>query len=451
MKTTRKKTVLEYSLILLLLALGLYLRVVNVQTAQVDALRSDAIDYYAYAINLKERGIYSRQNPNLTFRTGKLPLPDHYRPPAYPLFIYPFVSYPPQRDMLQKITNAQAIVSFLTVLAVFLIGKLMLPFWLTALTTALTAISPHLIATDAYILTETLFTFILAMHLLFLCLFIKSDQKIWAIPAGMTLGLSLLIKPAMLYSLVFLLPALFIVAKAQQQAYKPVLLLLVSFIVTISPWHIRNMGLEDTPSLQKKSLTKITIQSGSYPGLMVGGDPKTQGKPHKTDPDYDKYQTFREIFGDIARRAKEKPFQYINWYTWGKMKMFFSWDVVAGWGDIFIYPLNKSAYFTSHLFQNTRAAMLHTHALISFLAFICTFIIWLPFSSSLLNRNTLLAGRYISALLLYFMAVHQVGTPLPRYSIPLRPELYIMFGIFCLGGYTLVCKKFAKTNHENPA
>lgn len=436
--TKTRQYLLEGLLVILILSLGLFLRVHNIQATEADALRSDAIDYYSYAVNLKYFGVYSRVNPTQTIAKNTPPKPDKYRPPAYPLFIYPYVDYPPKYSMLGDITMAQAIVSSLTVFFIFIISRMLLPFWASMTATGLTAISPHLIATDAFILTETLFTFILVANLLFYMLLIESNKYIWAAASGITLGLSLLIKPTMTYSLLFLIPVMAITFKEKGINYKLLLATMAFFILTIAPWHLRNTSLPDTAQVTKKSLVKISIHNGSYPDLMVNNDIKTQGKPHRDNPEYDNYQTLPEITRHILIRAKENPSQYLNWYTWGKMDMLFSWGIIAGWGDIFVYPVKSSPYFSSHLFYDSRAAMLHTHYPISIIAILVIFWLWHPQAKQLLPEPTLYVGRYISALFLYFMAVHQVGTPLPRYSIPLRPELYFMFSLGLWSFYLLI-------------
>jgi glucan phosphoethanolaminetransferase (alkaline phosphatase superfamily) len=57
--------------------------------------------------------------------------------------------------------------------------------------------------------------------------------------------------------------------------------------------------------------------------------------------------------------------------------------------------------------------------------------VWLPRLKYKYPEKSLYVARFVAALLLYFTAIHVIGAPFPRYSIPLRPFLYGM-AIFCL-------------------
>ena len=50
--------------------------------------------------------------------------------------------------------------------------------------------------------------------------------------------------------------------------------------------------------------------------------------------------------------------------------------------------------------------------------------------AKILSDNALIVSRFVSLVVIYFILVHIVGTPLPRYSVPLRPFIY---GLFMLG------------------
>ena len=144
-----------------LFALAMSLRLGAVNNTVIDApIRADATDYYNYALNLKYHHIYSRER-----FSGKTPQPDALRAPVYPAFLVPFVEYPPSGFMLWRISLAQALIDSITViLALSIFRMIMSEGW--ALGAAfLTAISPHLISSTTYLLTETLFTFLMMLSL----------------------------------------------------------------------------------------------------------------------------------------------------------------------------------------------------------------------------------------------------------------------------------------------
>jgi hypothetical protein len=51
---------------------------------------------------------------------------------------------------------------------------------------------------------------------------------------------------------------------------------------------------------------------------------------------------------------------------------------------------------------------------------------WLPAAARQVRHEALPVVRFITLLLIYFTAMHVVGAPFPRYSIPLRPFIYGM-------------------------
>ena len=127
----------------------------------------------------------------------------------------------------------------------------------------------------------------------------------------------------------------------------------------------------------------------------------------------------------MSRRVAENPWTYFKWYIWGKLTTVFSWDIIAGMGDIFIYPVIKTPYSDNLLFQITRFTMMLIHPLLIALSFIGTLLAWLSITKYL-PSNFLWTLRLLSLLMLYFIILHIIGAPYPRYSIPMRPITYGM-------------------------
>ena len=158
------------TVILFALAMSLRLGAVN-NTVIDDPIRADATDYYNYALNLKYHHTYSREN-----FSSDAPQPDALRAPGYPAFPVPFVEYPPTEFMLWRISLAQALLDSITViLALSIFRRIMAEGWALG-AGFLTAISPHLISSTTYLLTETLFTFLMMLSLWLVVKMIRNNS-----------------------------------------------------------------------------------------------------------------------------------------------------------------------------------------------------------------------------------------------------------------------------------
>ena len=409
---------------------GLYLRIDMVDKTLVDTpIRADAAEYVLYAYNLENYGIYSQQRPNQI--ENDMPLPDAYRTPGYSLFLLPFLKIYHLPKMIVSVVLAQAVISALTVLTAFVFFRSFLSWPWAAVAAFLVAISPHLVAANIYILTESLFTFFLVLLSWSISALAENKSRLQALLVGVFLGISLLIRPTMLYFIAFLVPA-FLVFFQRKRAVGLILFLIIGFGATYGPWVLRNKLV----NARKSKLAYATIHKGMYPDLIYNHDSDTYGSPNRFDPTWNQRRDMSSVLKEISRRFKAEPLKYIRWYIIGKPVMFFSWDIVVGMGDVFIYPVFTSPYHNSSgFFGLTHRVMRAIHGKITVLALLTAIFLWLPPAKKLLKEGGLIAARFASLLILYFILVHIVGTPLPRYSVPLRPFIY---GLSSLGFYLMI-------------
>ena len=412
-------------MIISIFSIGLILRVVMTSETVVSApIRADAKDYYLYACNLTKYGVYSRQSPG-QFK-GPKPAADAHRTPGYPLFLLPFVKFPPTLKMVNSILVTQAIISALTILAAIGCFRSFLTWTGTFCAALLVAISPHLVAFNIYVLTESLFTFFLVLFAWAMTTVAQSKGGRHALLSGLLLGIALLIRPTMLYFVAFLIPVFFIFFQ-KKKALIITLFLLIGFGATYGPWVVRNKLVKPNRS----TLAIATIHKGMYPNLTYNNDSKTYGVPNRLDPTWGQRRDMPSVLGEILRRFKTEPLRYIRWYILGKPTMFFSWDMIVGMGDVFIYPVVTSPYHhPKGIFSLTHRMMKSLHGTFTVLALMTSLFLWFPLAKRMLTEKGLIVARFISLLLLYFILVHLVGTPLPRYSVPLRPFIY---GLAMLG------------------
>jgi 4-amino-4-deoxy-L-arabinose transferase-like glycosyltransferase len=415
------------SLILLaaIILLGLDLRLTATTSTQVGIpLRADAADYFMYAYNLRFHGVYSRDKGGYNAPEARPPA-DAARYPGYPLFLTLFVDRTLGPLTLLNITLAQALLGTLLIVLAYRLGRAFLPDWAALGVALLTAISPHLINASVYVLTETWFAFLLTASLLAMIVAMGSQARRWPwLAAGLLLGAAALTRPGIQYFPLFLVPLLWLSLDGSRRL-AAVLLLLVGVAVVLGPWLMRNEMVLDESS--DPGLKNAFLHHGMYPDFMYGNDLRTYGFPYRFDPRSSEIsRSVGSALTEIKRRFEDEPARYLSWYLLGKPAMLWSWNIVQGAGDAFVYPVTETPYVGNRLFQVTHAAMGWTRRPLVVLAALGTLLAWIP----ALSRRRSATGRFglqlCSLLLLYYTAIHMIGAPFPRYSIPVLPLLYAM-------------------------
>jgi 4-amino-4-deoxy-L-arabinose transferase-like glycosyltransferase len=405
-----------------ILLLALDLRVESVLHSVVDGpVRADARDYVMYAYNLERHGIYSAAG---TWQPdAPAPAPDAMRSPLYPLFLTLFLDQPPTVDNLRAALLGQALLGTLTVALAYALARTVLavPFALAA--SALAALSPHLVTMTIYLLSETLLCFALVLALLCAARWLRRGRPGVAVATGVLLAAAALAHPLAQY-FVIVAAGYLLVARELPSGRRSAVLLVLGFALGFGPWLARNavsVGGSDP------TLMLAALRAGAYPNLMYQNRPETYGYPYRADPGYaaaikDPGATARAI----VQAFREQPWAQTRWYLFGKPALLYSWNNVEGQGDVFVYPTPSSPYTYLPVFELTHALMRHLHGLLVVLMAIGAVLAWLPVRWTLLSADAAFAARMISLLLAYHLAVMVVGFPLPRYSIALRPFLYVM-------------------------
>ena len=408
--------------------IGFFFRITTVLGTVVEApLRADAGQYYSYAYNLWHHGTYSADPGGISSEVS--PAPGYLRNPGYPLLLIPFISPSPNDKSLLNITLFQALLSTAVIMLAYLAALLIMPRASAIGVALLTAISPHLINANVYILSETFASFTTMLFLLSLIYYGTNSQhtKAWEwLACGALLGVATLVRPTMQW---FLIPTLFLVFFIPTDNHrKSTLLVLVGFVLVMSPWWIRN--LYQFGQMSDHSLMISTLQHGMYPNFMYEGRPETFGFPYRFDPlTAEITRSLSTVLAEIGRRFIEFPKEHLDWYLFGKPVMFWNWDNSAqGAGDVFIYPVTQTPFLTNLPLYLTHELMYWLHWPLVALGMLGSLISWLPSTTKLLGHHSAWSFRVCSTLLIYFVVLHMVGAPFPRYSIPILPALYLQAG-----------------------
>jgi 4-amino-4-deoxy-L-arabinose transferase-like glycosyltransferase len=173
--------------------------------------------------------------------------PSAIRTPGYPLFLAAvFVVF---GQSLAAVVAVQLLLNLLTLFFLFKIGQLLLPQDETWLSVILFALALEAIFTAFFILTETLFAFLLAATTWALVKYRASPGWGWAALAGAVTGYAVLTRPiAMLYPLATALVLLFS-KSAWRTRLAHLTLNLALTAALVAPWILRNYNTLGVASL----------------------------------------------------------------------------------------------------------------------------------------------------------------------------------------------------------
>lgn len=395
-------------------------------TTVAASVIADARDYVAYAYNLRHHQVYSRDIQGLPPFSRK-PDPDALRSPGYPLFLSLFMGESPNQRTLALIFSVQVLISTLTVGIAYLLYQRYLNRGWAEIAAVLTAVSPHLVSMNIYVLTETLFCFALCAAA---WIFSRAAQRPTALgwmSFGGSLGVANLIRPSLhLFVLAIVLAG--VLRPKRPIGIKAAGLLLAGFLIVAVPWHIRNLS-----AIGKWSDDRLTINflhHGMYPDFMYNKEKASYGFPYRHDPSSGELsQSTASILTAIIGRFQREPLEHVVWYLLKKPAVYWSWDIVAGQGDIFVYRVTRTPYWEQDFFILSHRIMKLLHPLIVALGLMGCILVWIPAAVPRLEGTGLALARLTALLLVYYTALHVIGAPFPRYSIPLRPFLYGM-GVF---------------------
>ncbi len=174
-----------------------------------------------------------------------------------------------------------------------------------------------------------------------------------------------------------------------------------------------------------KGLMIAFLHHGMYPNFTFDEVKESYGYPYRYDPRSEEIRKdIASVLKEIARRFHQETSKHIKWFLLGKPAAFWSWNIVQGLGDAFIYPVSQSPYFSNKYFRWTHMLMYSVHWPLVMLSMFGCLTVWFPLSMIGLPEESIFVARFASLLLIYFTLMHMVGVPFPRYSVPLRPYLY---------------------------
>ena len=419
---SRRRLIAVALFVLAAIAAHLHLRAV-LETQVVEPIRADARDYFAGAVNLMKYGVYSQT----VMKDGTPPPPDAIRTPGYSMMLVPLLGDGDITvgDFLKRATLLNALLGVLLVpLSWWLARKVVGPMPALAVA-ALVAITPQLVTSSTYLLTEVTFAFATVVAVIALAACVERPRPAWVpFAAGLAVGIATLVRPTLQF-----LPIAFLLFACAMRSVpdrkRVALLVVLGFAIPFGAWTARNLATLGRAS--DPTITIGTIHHGSYPGFMYRDDPATYGYPYRADPDTPRIiESTGTVLAHVADQFREQPLRMLSWYLVEKPFHLVAWEPIQGMGDVFVYEVQRSPYFSRPEFVATKQLMRAIHWPLMLLGYAGALLVWLPVASRVLGEPAARVARLLSVVLAYVVAIHMVGAPFPRYSVPFRPLQYAL-------------------------
>lgn len=415
----RERTVL----LVILTVVALALRIGHVLTVDVDnPLRADAGQYFTCAKNLVEHATFSTE-------TGAAPRPDSFRSPGYPGFLA-LVLATVGRDRFYLVALlAQAVLGALLVPLTYRLARSCTPPGFALVAAGLSAVSPHLVTSCGYLLSEALTAPLLVATLATLAAWRRRCSAARTLGAGILMVLLYFVQEATL-GLPFVLVAL--LARRLEWRRKAFALLAV-FLVGAGAWQARSALVVPEGAATAGQRVVATLSHGSYPQLFFATE-ANRYFPYREDPEQPEFgRTWSRFASVLGSRIAAEPLRYLKWYVLEKPVWLWSWGIVQGQGDVFVYPVRTSLFERVAVVDFVRTVMHWLHPLCVVLMLIAV----------LLRK----APLPIVVTLVWFTLLHSLFLPDPRYLVPLKPLLFVTASV----GVGAVLARFGWFGNRLPA
>ncbi|MGB5616559.1 MAG: glycosyltransferase family 39 protein [Desulfobacterales bacterium] len=386
-------------------------------------IHGDARQYIKYGYNLVYNNLYSMDFPSSN------PKPDAYRSPGYPMLIALSMRLSSGLNFIPVMLYLQAMLGTLTVILTFLLAKHFTSNTFSLVAALMVGSSPHLVTMSGYLLTETLTCFLVIAALLSYTLASERGSLSLFALAGLLFGWGYMTNETLLF-LPFVLGCITALKPLKspvidRKYLEAVALFLSVFCIFPSAWIIRSHLTVPKDALTGYNRAVQTLSHGAYPGFVHETIEKKY-YPYLEDPLQPQFGSSIGNFAKILwQRARQRPFRYLSWYILEKPFYFWNWDILQGQGDVFVYPVKTSIYHEIPIANVKKAVMKNLHSIILLLSLVGIPVLFMRhlFCDRVSALREFPVALYGTCL--YFTILFAVFAPWPRYSIMLRPELYI--------------------------
>lgn len=414
------------------LLLALIVRAVYVDTAIVDfPIRGDSNMYVLRAWNLVHRGEFSTQMP-----ASDVVVPEDHRGPGYPLFIALAMvaaghSDLPLRDgpqgtvalgyqtdtWMQYVYAAQVVLGVLTVLLTMAIAR----FWLSRpasiVAGVLVAFWPHLVVSTGVLLTETVFSFTVALAVYAALRVISLPRSRSAIVAGLCFGVAYFVNPIIVIFGVFVAALIWSAGTVRIAA-----VFLIAFGILPAAWNI--FSTHPISDLKSPAINPFVV--GSWPEFYTAynsrfsDETSTQIMAAYAEELKAFERSPAEGFRMIGERMSLDPAYYVRWYLLEKPFLLWDWIIRIGPGDFYTMETRNSPFERNPILRACASIYEVMNPIFFFSALFGAIAVTFRWFRQRGSTERLYAF-VVAALFFYVTIVYSILSSEPRYSIPFRP------------------------------
>lgn len=391
----------------------------------------DAYYYLSYAYNMIKYNVFAKEP---TFNSDKIPTPDSFWAPGFPFLLSSAIRIGGLSDagFYHVATLYNAVLGALIVPMIFYLCLQFLPISFSFAISLITAFSPHLLSIGSYILTETLFSFLLITSFFFFAIAAKNKSTPFFFLSGLIMGLAYLTNPVILFFPFLIFPALFVLRRKSLHLKETKTFLVRTFvylsiyILVVGAWGIRNHYSVKNDSNSSDGRAAMCIIIGSHPEYYddfakgLTKDPNYQVNKDITDAS----DSLKRALLVVKNKLIENPLRYTIWYLVRKPLMYWSWDIKIGYGDVYVLAVNQSLFTVSKIWSSIKSIYKFINPI---MFFVNLYGGWLILKAIKRQDKDCAEIGIVFLLILYSTAMHVVFHSDPRYSLPFRPAFYILF------------------------
>ncbi|MDP4093322.1 MAG: glycosyltransferase family 39 protein [Bacillota bacterium] len=375
--TDKQKTYIEAVLLLFIILFALLLRLLFTFGIPNNVMSPDEKNYDAMTRQLLDTGVFGYMSVK----------PNAYVTPGYPLFlaaVYAVFGYNPTSPLMQ-VKIIQSVISAVTCLIVYLIGKKVRNKFTGFISALVYAIYPTFAWSSSLILTEVLYNFFFLLYFYLQLLTLEKKSKTFSMICGIIFAAAILIRPLAFPLLVIPYIYYFWFVSRNRYIIKLFGYSLLGSLVLMVPWWARNI-------ISTHRFILLATQTGNP--LLAGAFPYFEKMNTSVTQFKDQLSGGLQI---IINGFLTQPLLYLKWFTIGKLNIIF----FKPW----FYPGNNFSFLGS---------IVPIHYFIIVLGFI-GLLFWT------VRKNV----RFFAVYTIMLTCLQLVFIPEPRYAYSIIPFLII--------------------------